>query len=257
MQRKTIVFVLIISIIAGCSVAKRQTVKERYRTEEAYVKDLIELVRSNNISNYDFYLQKADFEITEKDFKYKISGSLKYRKPDTLLLTLRSLIGLEVARIYVTSDTILVNDRINKIVMFGNQNDLEKKVGFNIQIFFLLLGDFISHYIADEAIAKCSEGFYETEYNIKNGTVKYYIDCKRNKTFSAVVQSEKKIQNISIRYANYRRADKIIIPTKIELDMPDDKIKLTIIFDVKKMNVDWTGKVEFVPGNRYELRRIR
>ena len=60
-----------------------------------------------NITNTDFYIQKAEIEFTNKDNRQKFLCSIKYQRPDKYLISIKSRTGIEGARIYVSEDSII------------------------------------------------------------------------------------------------------------------------------------------------------
>ena len=82
--------------------------------------NVFESTKNQNITNNGFFIQKAEIEIVTGEGKEKYLASIKFEKPDKYLISVKSRTGIEGARIYISNDSILVNDRINKKLYSGN-----------------------------------------------------------------------------------------------------------------------------------------
>ena len=117
-MRKNALILLLIYCITGCSVVKRETNTD-FLSEENQTNSY-EQIRALNITNKDFNIIKAEIDISTDNEKQKLLGSIKYKTPETYLISIRNKSGIEAARILITSDTIMINDRINKKLYYGN-----------------------------------------------------------------------------------------------------------------------------------------
>jgi len=244
-------------ILAGCSATRKLPEGEIKRAGIVTDYDLIESVRDNNLTNNDFFIKKADIEITEGENNYKITGTLRYKRPDSMLISLRTRMGIEAARVYFTNDTILINDRINKKLVCGNTVEVEKKYGVNLDLLAVIFGDLVVTETKRESAVACTNGKYRRETFYKTRRLEYNIDCERFKTTSVLLEGEQQTDNIYIQFKNFKRAGTVIIPTRIYIESPGRDAKITISFDVSKIELNWLGRIEFIPGNRYDVIKIR
>ena len=74
----------------------------------------MESIIKNNLSKENFYIQKADIKVTQDNISVRFIASIKFRKPDSLLISVKSRTGIEAGRAFITKDTILINDRIKQ-----------------------------------------------------------------------------------------------------------------------------------------------
>ena len=119
--------ILLISLLASaCSVSRRNVVV--YEESVGDKLSLFDRTREKNITETDFNIRKAEIEIKNNDQKQKLLANLKYKNPGTYLLSIRGKTGIEAARVYITKDTILINDRINKRLFYGSTRYLEIEV---------------------------------------------------------------------------------------------------------------------------------
>ncbi len=212
-------------------------------------------IRANNITAGNFYISKANLFYEDNDISLKLVAGIKFRYPDSLLVSLRSKLGIEAARVFITGDTIIINDRINRRILYGDPSALANKYGFDPDVIYVLFGDFIGESRNSGMEVKCREGKRETE-NILDGTnLSYTIDCDRKKAISAIFNNDLADRRIELKFDGYNRNEGKPYPENIEIVYPGQMITLGI--DIERIETGWEGKLEFVPGKNYKLVKIK
>jgi prophage tail gpP-like protein len=97
----------------------------------------------------------------------------------------------------------------------------------------------------------CIKGISREEYEINGKRVEYIIDCKKRKATQAYFAGDIKSGNITIRFSDIVNDDQMQFPRRIEIN--DDLSSLTILFEIKKIERPWNGKIGFVPGQGYKV----
>jgi hypothetical protein len=211
----------------------------------------IESVIVNNLSAENFHIQKADISVTQDNFSTRFTASIKFRKPDTMLITVRSRAGIEAGRGLITKDTILINDRINNKLMVGSPSVIGPKYGIEPALFFVLFGDMIVKETDKNRVVNCIKGISREEYEINGKRVEYIIDCKKRKATQAYLAGDIKSGNITIRFSDIADIDQMKFPRRIEIN--DDLSSLNILLEIRKIERPWNGKIGFVPGQGYKV----
>jgi len=213
--------------------------------------NVVESIKDQNITKINFFIQKAEIEVVNQNGKDKFIGSVKFEKPDKYLISLKSRSGIEGARIYLSNDTILVNDRLNKKIYFVTSLYLKKKYGFSQSILPLIFGDVVFEKNCEDSLEKCSEDRLNIECLIKGAILDYKIDCKKRKAISVSQKSSLIQPGIEIKYEGFSSIGNILIPKIVEFEdsLYDTKIKIRIL----KVELPWNGTIKFIPGKGYEL----
>jgi hypothetical protein len=249
--QKIAIILLIISIIPGCSVFRNQGKSNStlsYNTDKA---DLTERIRNTNISNNAFFIEKADVQISGPDDTQKFLCSLKFELPDKYLISLKSKTGIEAFRIYLSEDTILINDRFNKKVYMGRPQYLNKKFGLPLSFLPLIFGDYLSSDSNDNVSPECKEGKVEKSGDLKGLMLKYILDCKNAKTISISVLNSLNQIGIQMNFMKFLKKGNYLYPQNINI--VDIQKHTSISIRIDKILLPWEGKIEFIPGYRYEL----
>jgi len=253
--QKIVSILFVVAFLFSCTVSRTVS---RNKTERISAgENGIELndVISNNITEQAFFIEKAEVEIINQCERKRFFISVKYSLPDSFLISLRSLSGIEAARIFLTEDSILVNDRINKILYQGTQLDAKRKYGFNTEIFPVLLGDLVVEKTG-ESFTMNSEKEYELIISSNSGNkFEYSVDYRILKVVKAVISRNNKSKPVLIKYDSFRKFSNIVLPSQIYMYNVNgiEEITLKII----KIQAPWKGRIEFIPGSNYEKIELR
>lgn len=246
---------MLCSILAACSVSRKAGKYSDKSVKSDIDENSIESVINNNLSNNSFYIQRADINVIQNNASARFTASIKYRKPDTTLITIRSKSGIEAGRALITSDTIIINDRINRKVLVGSPLMLGSKYGIEPALLFTVIGDIIVEEKDKGRLLNCMKGVYSDRFEINGKNMTYKIDCDRKKVVEALFQGDFKSGDITIGFDNMNNYKGLIYPGKIELD--DDMNSIKIVVEIRKIESPWYGKITFIPGAGFKVIKIR
>jgi hypothetical protein len=246
--RKIVITFIVGIILSGCSVTRNRVNTENVKILKG---NILEITENQNITNHGFFIQKAEIEILTPDGKEKFIATIKFEGRDKYLISIKSRTGIEGARIYITKDTILINDRINKKLYYGTAEYLRLKYGVAENLLPLIFGDLLLEEKCKNNSIKCVDDKIKVNCLVKGIYINYIIDCKTGKT-SMVSFGE---QGISLNYDKYFLLDSILVPRNIEFNstMFNTLIKIKIV----KVEAPWDGSVSFISGKGYELIELR
>lgn len=204
----------------------------------------------NNLSNESFFIEKAEIQFSNSSNKQEFLGSIKFEKPDKYLISLKSKSGIEGVRVYLSSDSLMVNDRLNKVYYYGSPSYIAGKYGISPEFICGLFGDFIpdkKNVINDE---DCYNDRAGLSVGVKGLKINYIIDCKANKVISANVGNSLNAEGTSLEYSKMKNISGILVPQSIVLT--DSKRNNRILIKILRIQKPWTGTIDFIPGKNYE-----
>jgi hypothetical protein len=246
--QKVIYILIIFILVAGCAVSRKA---ELTGTETEVPSALIiENIVSNNLTNNDFIIQKAEIEINNQGSESSFLASIKYKKERKYLLSIRTKAGIEVARIFITGDTILANDRINKKLYYGSPEYLEKKYGISIASIPVVLGDLLIDYYPGNGNLQCRNGKAGINGTIENKEISYIIDCREKKIEEVKYRNNPEASQIEIIFRDFGKIDYCSYPSTIELK--DHYGGSSIKISIKKISLNPEEELKFIPGTNYE-----
>jgi hypothetical protein len=249
--QKIIVILLLATFSAGCSVTRNISNRDPEISKELISDNILESVKNQNITNTNFFIQKAEIEVITENGKEKLIGSVKFENPDKYLISIRNRSGIEGARIYISEDSILFNDRINRKMYYGSSVYLKRKYGLTTNFLPLIFGDIVLEKNYRESKEKCSADRIITDCLVQGIILNYNISCKNRKSISVSQLNSFVQRGIEFKYDNFIKSGNIIIPIKIELK--EAQYNIAIKINIVKIELPWNGKIEFVPGRNYEI----
>lgn len=241
-------YILVIIVLCGCSVLKRGADKDLSQSDNDLKTDLKTVVLKQNLSDSGFYITKAEIAVTSEGESQKFIASIKFLVPGNYLISLRSKTGIEAVRAYITNDTILVNDRINRNLYKGRADYVQRKYGIPVKLLPLIFGDLIFKSSSD-ILEECIDGFCSYEYLGNGVRYSYVVDCKKGKVIRVENISELSRETVRLSFSKFIKSDSKLIPTNIRLSYSGNEILIRIL----KLASPWDGNIEFIPGNNYEL----
>lgn len=254
-MRQVIIFILFTILLAACSVTGKR--RAAPVSEDALVRaeDFYNELRQDNLSSSGFYISRADIDLNTPAIDIKLIATVKYLFPDSLFISLRTRTGIEAGRVLLTDDTVLVNDRINRLIYYGEPGDLEKKYQIPASAVFAMFGDFIGQPQTYEKSVRCVDGTHLCVTRIGGYTLKYEIDCYNGKPFKAFISGITQANGIQADFGEFIRSGNKRIPGSIKVMTGDNKVNFTM--GIRNIQTGWTGEIDFIPGRNYRKVRIR
>lgn len=251
---KIIAIVILGFFSAGCSVIRNKSNRDLEISKEFFSDNILESIKNQNVTNNDFFIQKAEIEIINQNIRQKLIGSVKFIHPDKYLISIKGRTGIEGARIYISGDTMLINDRINKKVFSVSALFIKRKYGTSAEFLPLIFGDVVLEKNSEGNKASCSGDKINFICAVQGILLNYEINCKKRKTVLVKQMNSTDLKSIEIKYSNYIYIGNLIMPGNIELI--DSQRNIRLMIKVVKMQQPWNGKVEFIPGRDYETIEI-
>jgi hypothetical protein len=248
---RKIIYILFILILSGsCSVSRKLERKTNRSSKAEDNENVYHSIINQNITARSFYVERAEFKIKSDDVEKSGVGTIKFLLPDRFLISIKSKTGIEAARIYISGDSIKINDRIDKKVFYGSASYLNTKYGVTTSILPIILGDYLNDMSVDSSKLNCSEGKLKIEGIKKNVRIRYLIDCEKGKSILTIPDKDNSENGIQIRYSDFFNVNNINTPGKIEIS--DSQRNTTIEIKIERILIPWEGTIEFIPGKLYE-----
>lgn len=255
MFKKTLILSLVLVITAGCSVFKRKekALHDKYRIEGST--KFLESVKEKNLTNEDFYIRKAEVQISMRSNKQNAILSVKYKKPDSALFIIRSWFGFEAARILITSDTVVMNDRLNKKLIVASPQYFKRRYGIEPFMIFTIFGDLLADLRKMQKDVNCVDNFFETDFYEGKDYYKYIIDCELRKVTNAVIENMKFKHRVEFAFSDFVKEKKQSMPLTSSIKIESENIEVVIKID--KIDMEGAVNIDFIPGRGYERKVLK
>jgi len=245
---KVAYILIVIFLTAGCSALRSGYVPEQKIERETEPVNLLKTVKDQNVTLHNFFIQKAQIEISSNAISENFLASVKFVYPDTFLISVRSKAGIEAARIFYTRDTILINDRINRQFLYGKPRLAGRKYRIAPETLQLVMGDLISEN-NEILLSECVNGLATLNVSIHGSKIKYIVDCEKGKVASAIQEGSLGSVLTVLSFDRFIRDSEIYYPSRIIIS--NDEVKVNI--RIEKLEYPYSGNIEFIPGKNYEL----
>lgn len=241
-----------IFLISACSVSNTRQTRTDNRNlvgANSAVKNTIE----NNITNDGFFINKGKISTSGETGRISLYFTMKYKLPGTYLISLRSKTGLEAYRIYISGDTVLINDRLNKAILTGSPIDFERITGIPSELLKISVGDFFYNNPKFEKQENCINGEIKINDSYLGMIIKTTLDCEAGKAKSLLLTTGVTDEYLNIEYKKFRD-DHEKLPKTVEVY--DFRRKIKIKISLFKYSSPWYGDIQFIPGNGYSIKKL-
>ncbi len=255
-MQKIIPIVLVLALVfSACSATRKAGRTDSGSTLGETAANRLETVISNNLSNNDFYIRRADIKIRQENVTVNLNASIKFRRPDSLMISVKSGIGVEAGKALLTGDTVIINDRFNRKLMVGDPEEIRSKYGIDPALIYVILGDMIVEKGDYRSILNCQKGEFRKQYNVEGRSVEYTVDCQKKKLKKVYLEGDIRTGNITILLSGIVKEGNITYPGRIAIN--DDLKELDIEIEIKRIESPWSGSMGTVGGQGYRVVKIR
>ncbi|HRC89647.1 MAG TPA: DUF4292 domain-containing protein [Bacteroidales bacterium] len=249
-RKKKIIVIILTFVVSSCATSlKSLNNNEIYSNPEVIIDETLR----NNVSNYGFFIQKGKLDIKNENERTRLIFTVKHLPPDNYLISLRSVTGIEAMRVKLSKDTIIVNDRINREILYGKGEAFERIAGVPIDLLVLAFGDLSGVNIKFKVNNEIKNNTIDVYSNIKDINIISTINCNLKKVKKATVFTNQQGNMLVVSYSDFKRGNTMVPGT---IDIKNEKGNIRILIKIKKIIIPWHGEIEFIPGNGYMMRSL-
>lgn len=213
--------------------------------EKRSAKNILKKVEQNQL-DYDWFTAKLNGKVEMNGADTPIAANLRIRKDSVIWISVSALLGIEVARIQITPDSLKLMNRINKTYWVADFAEADQLLGVSVnykQLESALVGQ-IS--LGNQKLKSIiSEGKYLLFNKSKkeNPQSKLWIDNRfLVNTFLLKDEIE---QSFTIRYLDYEKHAQRWVPRKVNLVLANTEKQTEANFTYSKVGINIPKKVKF------------
>lgn len=244
---RKIIYIVLMALLASCSGTRKmsRTAGKESGSAKAPIADVL----SQNITTKGFNIPKCEIEINTGEFDESFVAGIRYEFPGKYLITVKTILGIELARIYMTADTVLANERIGRTLYYGKPAVLSYKYGIPFEMIPVLFGDMVLPDADYPVNALCTDGVGEVGTVIQGRKIVYQINCDNRKVQETVVEGGTAKDMANVKYSQFQKSGALNLPSEVQISGRNNEASITL--KIAKIE-PWEGKIEFIPGNRYQ-----
>jgi hypothetical protein len=243
---------LISIILSGCSVSRRSGTRSGILPRSISLDSLIIRTIANNVSSESFVIKKAELEIRNGNIDEKLLLNIKQHKEGNFLFSIHGKSGIEAARVLISKDSILVNDRIKKKYFYSGTDYLTDHYGIPVSYIPIIFGDFV--YDKRDIINsdKCSNGRLKVISFSGDTQIEYIIDCQIGKVVFTETKDIMTESKIEMKFSNFMKIEKFFVARMIEItDSGRNLVCIIKIMKIEALEDDGIGDPGLIPGKNY------
>ena len=192
-----------------------------------------------------FNVSKMTLSIVGKGNSFSVNGSLRIRKDSAIMISVQPFLGMEVARVFITQDSIMLIDRMHKRYFKSGFNEVVKKsdIGLNYNVFQAIFTESLFAYDNPQApLSDFKEGkvgdLTMLQYS-KEGVMQEFIVNDEYRVQQASIMSEKTSYTLHWSYAKFNALENgSFFPHQIKFQASDGKNPKNLDVDYKKVELD-------------------
>jgi len=263
-----IISTLIISLLlASCKKLERA---KRSSLEGKKTEYLLNQMQKNAF-NFDTFQAKADFQIKQKDQQNSFKANIRIKKDSLIWISITPLLGIEMARVLITEDSVKVINRLNREYFIGDYSYINKR--FNVELEFgiiqsMLLGNAIE-FEDDEKLQFATDKEFYYLGNLKKRKAKkadnkpsriekeddelisLWMDPS-NFRIAKILYSDLSADRFLLgEYSDYYEVNDQVLPQKLSFDF-QSKQPATVKIEYSRVSLNELIKFSFNISSKYE-----
>ncbi|MEE4197644.1 MAG: DUF4292 domain-containing protein [Bacteroidales bacterium] len=252
-----IVYFFLIFAVSACSITSKTEVsseKTVLSPEEIDVQ-----IKKNALNTAGIVINGAKIKIIQNNQTQRLRANLKSIPGESMLISLSSSLGIEIARALITPDSIRFIDRINRNYLIGSYSTVASI--YNIPVDYKLLQDALFdlqslyfqsfHYPTKNY--KPKDGYFQ--FFKEDHQITYHFKIDQDNFFISRVQLNfhnlPKI--ITLDYSNYTKFDQFFIPMDISATISDQDKTIQVNINYSDMRIEPVQIKLIVPSSYHRI----
>ena len=170
----------------------------------------------------------AEVSVTSPDESGRFSARISYRKADSMLVRVRFPLGIEGARVLVTSDSVYVYDRIEKVLISGTPERMSAVLP--VAVAGTDLVELATGFILPDPGVDWSLRWDSLRYELRHpdGSERYLIDTETWRVVHAEYRNGDGNITEQRWYLSFAELGGVVIPRRVSVSHPMDDVRLVM-----------------------------
>jgi len=211
-----------------------------------------------SIPEFEYLNTKTKIQFRDQERNVSTSANIRIKKDSIIWMSLTPFLGIEVARALITTDSLVLMNRLNKEYMVYNFDTLSEKFQFDINyhlIQSLILGNMPLEYEERNQIVS-SKHFYIIKQQSGPYSIDNYISRELMKLQKVEVSEEPKKNRMVMEFKDHKEVEVFTIPfsSLISVDYEDGTEVKNTELNIRHSQAELASVLQFpfeIPS-RYE-----
>jgi len=235
-------------LINSCKTVKESTSSEV--TMEAKGKnELLDQIRTHEIQYNTFSGNlKANIQLSKNEKGMSSGGMLRVIKNEKIQLSFQPFLGIEVFRMIITPDSIIILDRMNKYYVAESMDDIKREVSFDLN-FYNLQSMFTNQLFlsgkpdlnkSDYKLFSIEQAQYNALIKSQDNQLSYSFLTDHSETIKSMNMSNKAQTTVlSWKYDRFNPIkNRQLFPMEMNINLIHPKDEVSVSFSFSKIELD-------------------
>lgn len=233
-MKKIFIYLLIIIVAAACKPTQKLAVQN---VSKSPADELIQNIKSNDPAiRYATVKMNVDIEYNGRSFSS--AANCKIRKDSAMHISIQPVFGVEMFKMEITPQKILIFDKLNKRYYETDFSFIESKLGegMNFKNFQALVSNSYLNMVKTDSL---NSDCFAREHTLvcQNKTLKQEMVTGADFRIQKLsLQYLKADQMMEAQYSDFNTADGILFPFKIAVQATRQGAKMRLNFNCSKVN---------------------
>ncbi len=257
--KRIVTLILVSTFLFACRSKKNTTYvplesRQDSMTKEKQVKEEIlnQIVQGEN--RFTFYQAnvKADYKEDSKGLGFDIL--LVMEKDKYIWMSITALLGIEVARVMITTDSVRILDRLHRKCISTDFSYLQQMSNVPFQL------ENLQNLIIGNTIFKNSEEKSLIDTLLGNIAVYTLLNSQKQSTFynnqyrpqKSIITDQNQQKELKVDYNLFTQTDRMVLPSKIDINIRAEK-RIDCVFELSNFVFEKKREVQFNVPSGYEI----
>lgn len=238
-------------ILEGCTVKKLSENKPAVLSGT----DIVDRINSLEETDELVLIKGSKISIDDNSGLTNLKVNFLIKKDSAILVSISSLLGIEVSRALILKDSIKVIDRINKTYYIKKYDELEDRFSISLdflQLQSMLIGDFKEILLDNFSFIKRTYSSENRNFNIQISDTSFNkeivetiikIDVEQLFINTATILFNNKDQEYQISYSDYIMVNNYLFPGFLDIEIKNKKAPVKIAIQNKTIKLQPNKKL--------------
>lgn len=255
-NRLVYIFLLVLISLFACKSRQKTVTTDFGRIKHISDKNLIDSLEKNEFQ-FNVLSAKASVKfIDDKETSFK--AHIRVKKDSAIWVSITPLLGIEMARVLITKDSVMFLNRIDKQYFVGTFDYINNKFGTDLDYQMLeavIVGNSIefekeekdiianvdkkkhAYYISTEKKRKVRKDLKKDKNKLKELTQAIWLSPETFKIIELVLSTPKSDHSLVSKYSDFMELENNSFPQKIDVTLISEKT-VNILIDYSKVSIE-------------------
>ncbi|MBP9186957.1 MAG: DUF4292 domain-containing protein [Bacteroidia bacterium] len=207
-----------------------------------------------NANTFSFFQTRAKAKYKDDTQKIDLDVTLVMEKDQYIWMSVTALLGIEVARVLITKDSVKILDRLHRKCIATDFGYIQRMSNVPLKLHNLqnliigntIFGNSVQKSVVDTILGALS---ISTQLNTQKQTTTYNANYKVNRS---LIAEQNQSRQLNIVYPNYSTFGQNMLPNTININIRAEK-NIECIFELSNFVFDKKREFQFTVPSGYEV----